>query len=88
MITPNLDATRHCWVVSLTGFNFGIKYQKGQDNAAADALSQVTLRLDVETVKSILDGVTLGLTGRAEVHDPVVAETGEEIHKCVQEAAI
>ena len=31
--------------------------------------------LDVETVKSILDGVTVGLTGRADAHNPVVAET-------------
>ena len=36
----------------------------------------------------ILDGVTMGLTGRADVHDPVVVETDEEIHKQVQEAAI
>ena len=28
------------------------------------------------------------LTGRADVHDPVVAETDDEIHKKVQEAAI
>ena len=53
--TPNLDATRHCWVESLVGSTFGIKYQKGWDNAAADALSQVILGLDAETVKSILD---------------------------------
>ena len=73
---------------SLTGFTFGIKYQKGWDNAATDALSQVTSKLDTETVKSILDGVTLGSTGRVDVHDPVVAETDKEIHKGVEEAAI
>ena len=72
----------------LTGFTFSIKYQKGWDNAAADALSCITLRLDAETVKSNLDGVTMGSTGRMDVHDPVVAETDEEIHKCVWEAAI
>ena len=33
------------------------------------------------TVKSILDGVTMGLTGRVDAHDPVVAETDEEIYK-------
>ena len=83
MTTPNLDATRHHWVESLIGFTFGIEYQEGQDNAAADALSWVTLRLDAETVKSILDGVTMGWTGRADVHNPVVPETDEEIHKYV-----
>ena len=46
-----------------------------------DALSQVTLKLDAETVKSILDGVTMGMTERADAHDPAVAEADEEIHK-------
>ena len=39
-------------------------------------------------MKSILDGVTVGWTGRADAHDPVVVETDEEIHKQVQEAAV
>ena len=39
MSTPNLDATQHFWVESLTGFTFSIKYQKGQDNTVIDALS-------------------------------------------------
>ena len=39
-------------------------------------------------MKSILDGVTLGSTGRADAHDPVVAETDEEINKQVWEAAV
>ena len=88
MTTPNLDATQHHWVESLAGFTFSIEYQKGQDNAAADALSQVTSRLDSETMKSILDRVTVGLTGRADAHDPVVAETDEEICKQVHKAAV
>ena len=29
MTMPNLDATGHCWVESLSGFTFGIEYQKG-----------------------------------------------------------
>ena len=86
--TPNLDTTQHCWVESLTGFTFSIEYQKGQHNAAADALSQVTSRLNTETVKSILDGVTVRLTRRTDAHDLVVAETDKEIHKQVQEAVI
>ena len=39
MTTPNLDATQHHWVESPVGFTFSIKYQKGQENAAIDALS-------------------------------------------------
>ena len=73
---------------SLSGFTFSNEYQKGWDNAATDALSQVTLRLDAETVKSILDQVTMGLTGRVDAHNPVLAETHEELHKQVQEDAI
>ena len=88
MTTPNLDSTQHCWVDSLTGFIFSIKYQKGQDNAATDALSRVASRLDVENVKSILDGVTVGLTRRVDAHNPVVAETDSEIHRKVQKVAI
>ena len=39
---------------SLAGFTFSIEYQKG-DNSDADAPSHVTLKLNAETVKSILD---------------------------------
>ena len=88
MTTPNLDTTQHHWVESLTRFTFSIKYQKGWDNAAADALNQVILKLDVETVKSILDRVTVGTTGRADAHDPVVSGANEEIHKQVWETAV
>ena len=41
-----------------------------------------------ETVKSILDGVTVGTTKRADAHDLVVAKADEELHKLVQETAI
>ena len=81
MTTPNLEATQHHWVESLAGFTFCSKCQKGWDNAVTDSLSWVTSRLDVETMKSILDRVTVGLTGNVDVHDPVVAETNKEIHK-------
>ena len=88
MTTPKLDATQHQWVESLARFTFSIKCQKGCDNAAADVLSQVTLKLNAETVKSILDGVTVGTTERADAHDPVVAKADEEIHKPIQETVI
>ena len=74
MTTPNMDATQHQWVESLARFMFSIGYQKGCDNAAADALSQVTSKLDAETVKLILDGVNMGTVERADAHDLVVAK--------------
>ena len=39
-------------------------------------------------MKSILDGVTVRSTGRADAHDPVVAEADKEIHKQVQDTAV
>ena len=63
MTTPNLDATQDHWLESLTGFTFSIEYQKDWDNAATNVLSQVTMRQVAETVKSILDAVTMDLTG-------------------------
>ena len=67
---------------------FSIKYQKGHDNAAADVLSCVTSKLNAETVKSILDGVAMGTTIRADAHDPTVAKADEKIHKLFQETVI
>ena len=88
MTTPNLDATQDWWIESLVRFTFSIEYQKGNDNVAADALSWVALKLDVETVKSIMDGVIVGMMVTADAHDPAVAKADEEIHKPVQETAI
>ena len=88
MTTPNLDATWQWWVELLARFTFSIEYQKGRDNAATDYLSQVTLKLDAEIVKSILDGVTVGMTERADAQDPALAKADEDIHKPVQETAV
>ena len=41
-------------------FNFWLEYQKGRDNAVADALSQITTPLGLEAVQAILDGATIG----------------------------
>ena len=60
MSTPNLDATGHHWVSALAKYDFQLEYQKGRDNAAADALSRVTTRLQPEAVQAILDGAAMG----------------------------
>ena len=88
MTTPNLDATKHWWVELLARFTFSIEYQKGRDNAATDPLSQVTSKLDAEIMKSILDGVTMGMTHKADAQDPAVAKADEDIHWPVQETAV
>ena len=74
MTTPNLDATGHQWVGSLARFNLQLEYQKGQDNTVVDVLSQVTTCLDPDTVRSILDRITLGAAQQAEIHDPAMVE--------------
>ena len=73
---------------SLAGFTFSIRYQKVRYNAVADALSHVTSKLNTEAVKSILDGVTIGTTGRVNAHDPMVAEANERIHKQFEVTAV
>ena len=81
MTTPNLDATGHQWVGALMKFNFWLEYQKGQDNMVADMLSQITTHLGPEAVQSILDGVTLDATQRAEGDDTAVVEGDHDIEK-------
>ena len=48
-----------------------MEYQKGHDNIVADVLSQVVTQLDPDTLKLILDRVTIGAVCRVETHDPV-----------------
>ena len=87
MTTPNLDATGHQWVGSLAKFNFQLEYQKGRDNTVADMLSQITTHLGPEAMQSILDGVTLDVTQRAEGDDPAMVEGDHNIEKEVCVAA-
>ena len=60
LTTPNLDATGHRWVGMLASFEFTLVYQKGTDNGAADALSQVPIHYNHETVLSLLEGAIVG----------------------------
>ena len=87
MTTPNLNATGHQRVGALLRFNFQLEYQKGWDNTMADVLSRITTHLSLEAVQSILDGVTLGATHRAEGYDPAVVEGDHGIEKEVCVAA-
>ena len=88
MTTPNLDATQHHWIESLVRFRFSNEYQKGHDMLLQMLWAEWLLRLDAETVRSILDGVTMGMVERADAHDPVVANADEDIHNSIQETAI
>ena len=81
MTTPNLDATGHQCIGALLKFNFWLEYQKGWDNTMADVLSQITTCLSPEAVWSVLDGLTLAATQRAEGCDPAMVEGDHNIEK-------
>ena len=83
MTTPNLDATGHQWVGALVKFNFQLEYQKGSDNAVADALSRITTHFGPEAMQAILDGATIGASQRAEGEDPAVIEGDQQRGKKV-----
>ena len=72
MSTPNLDAIGHRWVSSLAKYDFWLEYQKGQDNAAANALSWATTHLQTEAVQAVLDGAAVGASQRAEKESPAI----------------
>ena len=57
---PNLDATGHRWVGTLASFQFELEYQKGADNGAVDALSEVPISHSQQTVQSLLEGAIVG----------------------------
>ena len=53
----------------------------------ADVLNQITTHLSPEAMQSVLDGVTLGPTHRAEDYDPAMVEGDHGIEKEVCVAA-
>ena len=66
LTTPNLDTTGHRWVGALASFQFELEYQKGTDNGAVDALSQVTINHSWQTIQSLLEGAIVGASDRGE----------------------
>ena len=66
LTTPHLDAMGHQWVGALASFQFELEYQKGTDNRAADALSQVPINHSWQTVQPLLEGAIVGASDRGE----------------------
>ena len=87
MSTPNLDATGHHWVNALAKYDFWLEYQKGWDNAVANALSHITTSLQPEAVQAVLDGAAVGMSQWAEVENPAVIENNEYLKQEVCVAA-
>ena len=87
MSTPNLDATGYHWVNALAKYDFRLEYQKGQDNATADALSSVTTHLPPEAVQAVLDRAAIGTSQCTEVENPAVIENNQCLEQEVRVAA-
>ena len=83
---PNLDATGHHWVGALASFQFKLEYQKGVDNGATDALSQVPISHSRETIQSLLEGAIVGAANQGEIR--VREELFEEHEHLSQEARV
>ena len=65
-------------------FEFSLEYQKGADSGAADTLSQVPIKHDCVTVRSLLEGAVIGAADRSE------AEANESLlckHVCLADEA-
>ena len=62
-----MDTTGHRWVGALASFKFALEYQKWADNGATDALSQVPICHNRETVCSLLEGTVIGTVEWSEV---------------------
>ena len=72
-VTNWAEAQREDPVLSVV-LDFQLEYQKGRDSTVADVLSQITTCLCLEAEWSVLDGLTLGVTHRAEGYGPVVVK--------------
>ena len=83
---PNLDAMGHRWVGALALFQFELEYQKGTDNGAMDALSQVPISHNQETIQSLLEGAIIGVADRGEAK--ASKELLEEHERLSQEARV
>ena len=83
---PNLDTTGHWWVGALASFQFELEYQKGPDNGATDALSQVPISHSWETIQSLIEGAIVGAAdwGEVRVHEELL----EEHERLSQEARV
>ena len=72
---------------ALAKYDFQLQYQKGQDNAVADALSWFTACLGPEAVQALLDGATVGTSQRAERENLAIIKGDQQLEKEVQVTA-
>ena len=91
LTTPNLDAMGHRWVGALASFEFALEYQKGADNGAVNALSQVPIHHNCKMVWSLLEGTIVGAMnlGEAEANEELLCKHVHlENEACMQVAKL
>ena len=71
-------------VSALASFQFKLEYQKGTDNGATDALSQVPISHSWETVQSLLEGA---IVGTADIGEAKASEVLLEKHEHLSQEA-
>ena len=72
---------------ALAKYDFWLEYQKGRDNAMANALSRVTTHLPPEAVQAVLDRAAIGMSQQAEVENPAVIKNNQCLEQEVHVAA-
>ena len=80
LMTPNLDALGHRWVVALAGYDMRLEYLKGSDNKIADTLSWLPPeKLNEEAVAELLNYTCASHKPRAETANINVIEESERV---------
>ena len=86
LTTPNLDATGHCWVSALAGFNFRLEYLHGTDNRVADVLSRMETRLDDNATNEFLQSLDESSYDAKNVSDDARKENARPLTKVEKNA--
>ena len=86
LTTPNLDATGHCWVSALAGFNFRLEYLCSADNLVADVLSRMETRLDDNATNEFLQSLDESSYDAKNVNDNARKENAQPLTKVEKNA--
>ena len=86
LTTPNLDATRHHWVLALAGFNFRLEYLRSTDNRVADVLSRMETRLDDNDTNEFLQSLDESSYDTKNVSDDTGKENAQPLTKVEKNA--
>ena len=86
LMTLNLDATGHQWVLALAGFNFRLEYLHGTDNRDADVLSRMETRLDDGATNKFLRSLDESSYDAKNVSDDVGKEDARPLTKVEKNA--